>query len=215
MQPLRSHSNALKEAIEIYKQTLPFQDHAAAVRETRIKEELLKQMRDERTGREYVDNNEKHEEMKTKLQAIETDVMAMTKKIRDLLPPDMPTDRDAAVDYVKSKKGDVKDLAVDRLEVMGASISEFMGGYRQGKQEGVDHIYSKEGEKYFASFEIMDEIDQVTKKEKKEIELGKESNQSTADMNILNTQKDTILENKGIQSESALKDDRNGSGVLV
>ena len=49
------------------------------------------------------------------------------------------------------------------------------------------------------------------RKRKKEIELGKVRNQSTADMNILNTQKDTILENKGIQSESALKDDRNGS----
>ena len=181
LQPFSSHRNSLKEAVKLYKMSLPFQDHNTAVRETKIKENLLKQLIDERTGRVH-DDSQEGKKFQTKLDAIETDVMAMTEKIRALVPEDLPKDRDEAIDFIKNKKGDVRELAVDRLEVMGASISEFMGGYRQGKQDGMDYIFSPEGDKYFASLDgLEEEINKDLSASKKERVSGDDDKVRDAD----------------------------------
>ena len=110
----------------------------------------------------YSKSDQKYEEQSkkvlTKLEAMESDLMEVTKRVRQLLPDTLPTNQEDAIKLAKAQKGYIQELAVDRLEVMAAAISEFMAGYRQGKADGIAHIKSPEGDKYFSSLEALNDV---------------------------------------------------------
>ena len=183
-QPLSIHWKIFKEVIVLYKLTWTNQDEA--VRQVKTGEEILKQMKDERAGI-TASNDENTNAMHTKLTAIETDMKVMTDKLFKLFPKnsiDIPKDSESAKKFMNERQDDAKHLAVDRLEVMGVSLSEFMKGYREGKEEGIDYIHSEEGEKYFASFDgLNDDLEaqaqakaeaQVEEEEEEEVETKAE-----------------------------------------
>lgn len=166
------HWAALRASIDLYKLGWTNQHDAVAILHRR--EEALKRDKDKYSGREQ-SAKENVDKAATKLTAIETDLMKVTERVRALMPDRLPLDKDGVVKVVKAQEGNIKELAVDRLEVMGASISEFMSGYREGKVEGVAHINSPEGDKYFASFDVMSRTEEEEEeKEDKQPAVDKE-----------------------------------------
>ena len=53
--------------------------------------------------------------------------------------------------------------------------------YREGKQAGVEHIYSKEGDKYFASLDGLEEIENELVRREKEDTRDVEKKQGESD----------------------------------
>jgi hypothetical protein len=154
----RTHFKILKETIDLYRLTLLDRDES--VRLIKIDEEIVRQLRKARSGRAEAasaasgTSSADGAELTNKLAHLETDAVEVVRRVREMFPKDMPTDAASALQAIKARKGDVNDLAVDRLEVMGASISEFMTGYREGKEEAVAHVNGPEGDKYFATLGI-------------------------------------------------------------
>jgi len=146
------HLAAFQTALELYKLGWTNPSYAAQI--LRQREEALQRDRDIFSGK-VQHAEEEVKKVVTTLSAMETDLMKVTERVRALMPEKLPADRDGVIQAVKAQEGNIKELAVDRLEVMGASISEFMSGYREGKAAGVAHINSPEGDQYFASFDVM------------------------------------------------------------
>ena len=74
---------------------------------------------------------------------------------------------------LKDKRGDIQDIASERLEVVGASISEFMRGYREGKENAIAEV-TAEDSPYFKGmdeyYEDLKEKEMEREKEKKKKE---------------------------------------------
>lgn len=156
----KTHLKIFKETVSLFKLTIL--DREESVRLLKIEEETIRQLRRVRSGRAAAEADSTAssvDNITTTLASMETDALSVAKKVRKMFPKDMPTDAESALKAIKERRGDVKELAVDRLEVMGASISEFMVGYREGKEEGIAHVNSPEGSKYFASLDGLDALD--------------------------------------------------------
>ena len=139
-QPPLNHINAIRDAINLYKKTIF--DSKEAIREAQVDDEFIKQAEALR-AREIlkakgveVDKNSKDDDGIIK----ERDLEVLAEKVKAMYPTEMPQDLSGAVDVLKDKKDDIRDLAEDRLEIMASAMGEFMHGYREGKKMSEEEV---------------------------------------------------------------------------
>jgi hypothetical protein len=139
-QPPGNHMNAIKDAMILYKKTIF--DSKEAIREAQIDDEFIKQAEALRVREilkaKGVEVKENDKDSVGHIQ--ESDLEALADKVKAMYPKEMPQDLSSAVNALKDKKGDIRDLAEDRLEIMASAMGEFMKGYREGKEKSLEEV---------------------------------------------------------------------------
>lgn len=137
---LRDHWTALSSTVNIYK--LTHSDRDEAIRLLKIDAELTRQI--------IKNQNEKKQQQQQNTVDINvephpstsTDVAELTERVKKMFPKEISevkTLEDAAR-VAMDKRGDIQEIIVDRLEVLGQAISEFMSGYREGKEASLREV---------------------------------------------------------------------------
>ena len=135
-----NHTNALREAMILYKKTIF--DSKEAIREAQMDEEFIKQAEALRTREILKAKGIVEEDNADVIQ--ESDMNVLADKVKAMYPKEMPQDLSEAVDALRDKKEDIRDLAEDRLEIMASAMSEFMDGYREGKEKSKREVEKME-----------------------------------------------------------------------
>ena len=154
-----NHFRAMRDAFVLYKKTLF--DPEAAVREASIDDEFI------RRATEKWSESGKTEAGASVVEKKDFD--EIMEKVRAMYPEGLPKDLSGAVKELGSRKEDIKEVAVDRLEVMAEAIKEFMSGYREGKEESikeVDAVTDEEAKTYIAN--LVDSVDKIADTSKEE-----------------------------------------------
>jgi len=177
--PLSKHILVLRETAALYKNSLF--DPAEAIRNIKIDQEVMRIRDEERMARKAAEAAEAAEaaaaalnaslseeeralllqQQKQQQQQQEqqqarqlSDVEELVEKVAKLFPKDVKDVKniDDAVRVAAARSEDVKEVAADRLEVMGMAITEFMNGYREGKEKALEESKHNKSETDFSSF---------------------------------------------------------------
>lgn len=142
-----NHVRALRDAIVLYKKSI-FEPEEA-VREASIDDEFNRQATDKWSSNGISsDDGEKGVVEKN-------DMDEIMEKVKAMYPKGIPQDLSGAVKELGSKKEDIKEVAIDRLEIMAEAMKEFMSGYREGKDESrkeVEEVSDDEAKRYISNF---------------------------------------------------------------
>lgn len=132
----KSHISAIIDAASLYWKTLV--DSKEALREAQEDDEFLRQAKALRARQileaKGIDIKEDEDNLKG------SDMDTIAERVKAMYPKEMPQDLSGAIDALKDKKDDIRDLAEDRLEVMAGAMGEFMHGYREGKEQSVKEV---------------------------------------------------------------------------
>jgi hypothetical protein len=148
-----SHYRAVRDSLKLYRKTLF--DPEEAIREASMDDEFVRQAAERLSAQENgtVYKEGKHDEATTT--ETKKDMDEIMEKVKAMYPESMPQDLDGAVKELEGRKEDIKEVAIDRLEVMAGAMKEFMVGYREGKEESireVEGMSDADAKKYAASF---------------------------------------------------------------
>ena len=174
--PLTAHASIVKETFDTYKKM--WTDPALAVREIEIDEELIRQIRREREDelRRELNMLTDEEEQEELVSNANSDIDELIEKVKNMFPEDVKVhDVETAVQALKDRRGDMQDIASERLEVVGASISEFMVGYREGKENAIAEV-THEDSPYFKGMD-----DYIEESKDKDINQEKEKAHTRSD----------------------------------
>ena len=167
-----NHINAIREAMKLYKKTIF--DSKEAIREAQVDDEFIKQAEALR-AREILKAKGVEVDTNSKDDAeiiLEKDLEVLAEKVKAMYPEEMPQDFSGAVDVLKDRKDELRDLAEDRLEIMASAMDEFMQGYRVGKKTSEEEVskYEEAEAKQFVSGIVGSIEDKVSREEKKDTE---------------------------------------------
>lgn len=146
MQPPMNHIRAMRDAAVLYRKTLFNPEEA--LREASIDDEFIKRATEKWSGR----NKSGEEGTITVME--KKDMDEIMQKVKAMYPEGLPKDLSGTIKEIGNRKEDIKDVAIDRLEVMAEAINEFMSGYREGKDESrneVEKMSDEEAKTYLAN----------------------------------------------------------------
>jgi hypothetical protein len=139
---LLSHWRIIHETLQLYKQSAF--DRSEAIRSLTRDEELLKAAEEAaaaaaaaQSGALDGSSNSSSDATRPKI-----DMAELLEQLRERNPQLFEDVKkigsvEEAVKLAMDNKGEVEKVAVDRMEVMGDAIREFMVGYREGKEAGI------------------------------------------------------------------------------
>lgn len=134
---LRDHLRVVRESVHLYR--LSLMDRDEAIREVKIDNELMRQVRE---AQAKTAGSSAEQSPAGAAPAAATDMEELAAKVRGMFPKDVQrvSSVQEAVQVAVDRKEDVRALATDRLETVGAALSEFMLGYREGKEAGLRDV---------------------------------------------------------------------------
>jgi hypothetical protein len=138
--PLKYHWLIVKETLEMYRQSVVNRDEA--IRSLDRDEEVIKAAEAAAAERsksgELADVKDYDLDLKLLLDKVKESnphLFEEAKKIRKV---------EDVVKFAVDHKDEAQKVAVDRMEIMGAAIHEFMAGYREGKESGIKEATADE-----------------------------------------------------------------------
>jgi hypothetical protein len=136
---LKHHLSIIRESIHLYKLTIF--DRNAAIKELERDEATIKAAKLQNETGEKVDSDE----FMKSLQELAPKMFEDAKKITGI---------NDVITMVGDNKDELKNVAKNRLEIMGEAIQQFMEGYREGRDTGFKD--ATEDDKYLRS--LMDPL---------------------------------------------------------
>eukprot|EP00607_Mallomonas_marina_P001113 CAMPEP_0182430308 /NCGR_PEP_ID=MMETSP1167-20130531/39289_1 /TAXON_ID=2988 /ORGANISM="Mallomonas Sp, Strain CCMP3275" /LENGTH=179 /DNA_ID=CAMNT_0024615249 /DNA_START=66 /DNA_END=605 /DNA_ORIENTATION=- len=146
---ITKHYLILKETVELY--ILTFRDPEAAIKEIK-KAEAIIQLKQEAYAKSQMGSEPEDE--------VNINIDDILKKVEEMYPTTAPSNLNikSMFNLMHDKKDDIKEIAVDRLQILSETITVFMEGYREGKQQGFKQV--NEGKDFFTNFSAVLEENQ-------------------------------------------------------
>lgn len=147
-----NHIRAVRDAMVLYKNSIF--DPEEAVREASIDDEFIRQATEKWSSQGSQGKTDGGDDGEKGV-VEQKDMDEIMEKVKAMYPEGLPQDLSGAVKELGSRREDIKEVAIDRLEVMAEAMKEFMSGYREGKDESrkeIEDVSDEEAKRYITNF---------------------------------------------------------------